>query len=84
MSGGLLNFKSNRSAQVFGRIGAMNEMQRPTPHELLEASDDFIDDAVQYADPMVLRGLIYQPTGDREIADTELTMIARWARRTRG
>jgi 4-hydroxyacetophenone monooxygenase len=57
----------------------VNEMQRPIRRELLEASDAFIDDAVQFADPMVLRGLIYQLTGDPEIADTELTMIARSA-----
>lgn len=57
----------------------MNEMQRTIRHELLDASDEFIDDAVQFADPMVLRGLIYQLTGDPEVADTELTMIARSA-----
>ena len=57
----------------------MNGMQRPIRRELLEASDAFIDDAVQFADPMVLRGLIYQLTGDPEIAGTELTMMARSA-----
>jgi 4-hydroxyacetophenone monooxygenase len=36
--------------------------------ELLEASDEEIRDAVGYADPMVLRGLLYQMTGDEELA----------------
>lgn len=35
--------------------------------ELLSASDETIDDAVQYASPMVLRGLLYQLTGDEEV-----------------
>ncbi|MCB2073103.1 MAG: NAD(P)/FAD-dependent oxidoreductase [Novosphingobium sp.] len=34
---------------------------------LLAATDDVIEDAVRYADPMVLRGLLYQLTGDEEI-----------------
>jgi 4-hydroxyacetophenone monooxygenase len=36
--------------------------------ELLAASDDTIVDAVQHADPMVLRGLLHQLTGDEEVA----------------
>jgi len=36
--------------------------------ELLGASDAAIDDAVEFADPMVLRGLIHQLTGDSEVA----------------
>ena len=36
--------------------------------ELLEASDATIEDAVQYADPLVLRGLLYQLTGDESLA----------------
>ena len=36
--------------------------------ELLEASDATIEDAAEYGDPMVLRGLIYQLTGDPELA----------------
>jgi 4-hydroxyacetophenone monooxygenase len=35
--------------------------------ELLEASDDRIAQAVDQAEPMVLRGLLYQLTGDEEI-----------------
>jgi 4-hydroxyacetophenone monooxygenase len=38
-----------------------------TRHELLAASDDVIDDALMYADPMVLRALLYQLTGDPEV-----------------
>jgi 4-hydroxyacetophenone monooxygenase len=37
--------------------------------DLLTASDEQIDEAVEYADPMVLRGLLYQLTGDEELAD---------------
>ena len=35
--------------------------------ELLSASDEQIDDALQYASPMVLRGLLYQLTGDADL-----------------
>jgi 4-hydroxyacetophenone monooxygenase len=38
--------------------------------ELSEATDEEIADAVQYADPVVLRGLLYQLTGDEEIPRT--------------
>jgi 4-hydroxyacetophenone monooxygenase len=38
---------------------------------LLEASDKTIDDAVQYADPMALRGLLYQLTADADVAATK-------------
>ncbi|MGE4430319.1 MAG: flavin-containing monooxygenase [Sphingobium sp.] len=36
--------------------------------ELLNATDAQIEDAVRYSDPMSLRGLIYQLTGDEELA----------------
>ncbi|MHA3791118.1 FAD-dependent oxidoreductase [Sphingomonas sp. YL-JM2C] len=39
--------------------------------ELLGASDAQIEDAVCYSDPMSLRGLIYQLTGDEELAAVE-------------
>ena len=42
----------------------------PVRDELLGASDATIDDATAHGDPMVLRGLIYQLTGDPEIAAT--------------
>jgi 4-hydroxyacetophenone monooxygenase len=41
--------------------------------ELLTATDEMIDDAVKYADPMVLRGLVYQLTGDESVAATQAT-----------
>ncbi len=41
--------------------------------ELLTATDEMIDDAVKHADPMVLRGLLYQLTGDESIAATRAT-----------
>src|SRR6267154_850561 len=41
-------------------------------HELLDATDETIDDAVRFADPMVLRGLLYQLTGDESVAATEV------------
>jgi 4-hydroxyacetophenone monooxygenase len=41
--------------------------------ELLAATDATIEDAVKFADPMVLRGLVYQLTGDESIATTKLT-----------
>jgi 4-hydroxyacetophenone monooxygenase len=41
--------------------------------ELLTATDETIDNAVKYADPMVLRGLLYQLTGDESIAATQAT-----------
>ena len=43
--------------------------------ELLTATDETIDDAVRHADPMVLRGLLYQLTGDESIAATEVATI---------
>ena len=39
--------------------------------ELLTATDETIDDAVKYANPMVLRGLLYQLTGDESIGATK-------------
>jgi len=44
-----------------------------TRQELLLASDATIDDAIGHADPMVLRGLVYQLTGDEEVLQMELT-----------
>ena len=40
--------------------------------ELLEASDEQIRRAVEHAAPMVLRGLLYQLTGDEEAAATHI------------
>jgi len=41
--------------------------------ELLAATDEIIDDGVKYADPMVLRGLLYQLTDDESVAATQAT-----------
>ncbi len=38
-----------------------------TRTELLSASDETIEDAMQHASPMVLRGLLYQLTGDESV-----------------
>ncbi|MGH3247706.1 MAG: flavin-containing monooxygenase [Trebonia sp.] len=43
--------------------------------ELLAATDEFIDDAVRYADPMALRGLLYQLTGDEAVAATKMGSV---------
>jgi 4-hydroxyacetophenone monooxygenase len=45
----------------------MNKIDGPLRQELADASDEEIEDAVRYADPMVLRGLVYQLTGDPEL-----------------
>jgi 4-hydroxyacetophenone monooxygenase len=51
----------------------MDQIDNPVRHELLGAGDDVIEDALQYADPMTLRGLLYQITGDRELKEIEVT-----------
>ena len=43
--------------------------------ELLRASDQEIEDAVEYADPMVMRGLLYQLTGDEGLAQVEVAIV---------
>ena len=50
------------------------ETQYETVSELLEASDDQIERAVAHAEPMVLRGLLFQLTGDEEVAATRSTV----------
>src|SRR4051794_24070469 len=40
--------------------------------ELIDATDETIEDAVRFADPMILRGLLYQLTGDPSVAATEV------------
>jgi 4-hydroxyacetophenone monooxygenase len=44
-------------------------------HELRAASDEVIADAVTYSNPMVLRGLLYQLTGDEELKTTPLKTV---------
>jgi len=50
----------------------MDSGQDAVRTELLAATDEQIDDAVGYADPMALRGLLYQLTGDEEVAATTM------------
>src|SRR3974390_88861 len=45
--------------------------------ELLAATDDEIDDAVKYSDPLALRGLVYQLTGDESLLHMEIGAQAR-------
>jgi 4-hydroxyacetophenone monooxygenase len=45
--------------------------------ELLAASDQQIEDAIQYADPMVLRAILYQLTGDPDVSTVETKTILR-------
>ena len=47
-----------------------------TRPKLLEASDEDILDAVRYAQPMVLRGLLYLLTGDDEVAATAVEPVS--------
>src|SRR4051794_26146519 len=51
---------------------APERVERP---ELLAASDDVIEDAVAHAEPMVLRGLLYQLTGDPELQSMALDKV---------
>jgi 4-hydroxyacetophenone monooxygenase len=53
----------------------MMNMERPLRHELQAASDAEIEDAVAHADPMVLRGLVYQLTGDPDLESIEIKQI---------
>jgi 4-hydroxyacetophenone monooxygenase len=43
--------------------------------ELLDATDADIEDAVRYADPLALRGLLYQLTGDESITATKVSPV---------
>jgi len=43
--------------------------------ELLGAGDATIEEAVRHADPMALRGVLYQLTGDEDLRETELTTV---------
>jgi 4-hydroxyacetophenone monooxygenase len=54
------------------KVALTDESVRP---ELLAASDAVIEDAVGYAEPMILRGLIYQLTGDPQIKAIELKKV---------
>ena len=51
--------------------------ETPVRHELLEAGDQQIEDALKYAEPLVLRGLLYQLTGDEELVRLEVVPAPR-------
>jgi len=51
---------------------AMGRSESHVREELLAASDEVIEDAVVHADLLVLRGLVYQLTGDDEVARARL------------
>jgi 4-hydroxyacetophenone monooxygenase len=59
--------KVDMSGFVVGGVGVLEE--------LLGASDEVIADAVAYADPMALRGLLFQLTGDEEVAGTGVKLV---------
>ena len=46
---------------------AMSRTESHVREELLAASDAEIEDALEHAEPLVLRGLVYQLTGDEEV-----------------
>jgi 4-hydroxyacetophenone monooxygenase len=50
----------------------MTRLELSSRPELKAADDAVIEDAVAYADPMVLRGLLYQLTGDAEMERIEV------------
>lgn len=53
----------------------MTELKARARDELLAASDDVIEDAVLYADPMVLRGILYQLTADESLKELGVQTI---------
>jgi 4-hydroxyacetophenone monooxygenase len=54
----------------------MTKLEVSSRPELQAASDEVIEDAVGYADPMVLRGLLYQLTGDADLEEISLKSVA--------
>ena len=53
----------------------MTQQETSSRAELLAADDAVIEDAIAHADPMVLRGLLYQLTGDPEVAATGVKTV---------
>lgn len=51
-------------------------MEIQPSEELLAASDTAIEEAVAYADPMLLRGLLHQLTGDASLVDVPIETIS--------
>ncbi len=56
---------------------AMARLESHVREELLAASDEVIEDAVLHADPFVLRGLLFQLTGDEEVARAHVAEVGR-------
>lgn len=54
----------------------MFQNHRPR-NELLNATDETIEDALKHADPMALRGLLYQLTGDASVSATRAELAKR-------
>jgi 4-hydroxyacetophenone monooxygenase len=63
---------------------AMAKVDTQVRPELLDATDETIEDAVQYADPMALRGLLYQMTGDEDVAATRVGVVREGFREAMG
>ena len=55
----------------------MNDMRVAARPELCSATDEQIEDAIAFADPMMLRGLLYQLTGDADVAAIEVKPVLR-------
>ena len=53
----------------------MTKLEASSRPELRAADDAVIEDAIAHADPMVLRGLVYQLTGDPEVAATGVKTV---------
>jgi 4-hydroxyacetophenone monooxygenase len=53
----------------------MTKIDASVRHELRASSDEMIEDAMQYASPMVLRGLLYQLTGDPDLVSIPLKEV---------
>src|SRR6201989_1882945 len=53
----------------------MTKQEALSRSELRAADDAVIEDAIAHADPMVLRGLLYQLTGDSEVAATGVKTV---------
>ena len=53
----------------------MTKQEVSSRPELLAADDAAIEDAIAYAEPMVLRGLLYQLTGDPDVAATGVKIV---------
>jgi 4-hydroxyacetophenone monooxygenase len=55
----------------------MNDMHLAARPELCSATDEQLEDAINFVDPMVLRGMLYQLTGDPAVAAIEVKPVLR-------